>query len=293
MADALAFLVEKRHPTSLEEYDQALREVIQEFILLALWRGAFFNEAAFYGGTALRLFYELDRFSEDLDFTLLSPNPGFRFDPWFEFIKKELGAQGLEVEIESKERANTVQSAFLKTNTKKALLTIGLAGKLSASIPSNRLIKVKFEADTDPPPAFTTENRLSLEPIPFSVRVLTPESLFAGKFHALLERDWAQRVKGRDWYDLVFFVRKDIPVQLDYLSSKLRANHEKSMHFDYKPDVQLTAQEALRLLERGISKLDIESARNEVYPFVRDKDQLSLWSREFFMEIAHRVRFVE
>ncbi len=292
MADALTFLVEKRHPTSLEEYDQALREVIQEFMLLALWRGAFFNEAAFYGGTALRLFYGLDRFSEDLDFTLLSSNPNFRFDPWFEFIKRELGAQGLEIEIESKDKGNTVQSAFLKIHTKKAFLSIGLTGKLSASIPSNRLIKIKFEADIDPPRAFTTENRLSLEPIPFSVRVLTAESLFAGKYHALLERDWAQRVKGRDWYDLVFFVRKDIPVHLDYLSSKLRANHEKSSKFGYNPAVSLTPQEALRLLERRISELDVESAKNEVYPFVRDKDQLSLWSREFFMEIAHRVRFV-
>jgi predicted nucleotidyltransferase component of viral defense system len=292
MADALTFLVEKRHPTSLEEYDQALREVIQEFMLLALWRGAFFNEAAFYGGTALRLFYGLDRFSEDLDFTLLSSNPNFRFDPWFEFIKRELGAQGLEIEIESKDKGNTVQSAFLKIHTKKAFLSIGLTGKLSASIPSNRLIKIKFEADIDPPRAFTTENRLSLEPIPFSVRVLTAESLFAGKYHALLERDWAQRVKGRDWYDLVFFVRKDIPVHLDYLSSKLRANHEKSLKFGYNPAVSLTPQEALRLLERRISELDVESAKNEVYPFVRDKDQLSLWSREFFMEIAQRVRFV-
>lgn len=106
-------------------------------------------------------------------------------------------------------------------------------------------------------------------------------------------RNWAQRVKGRDWYDLVFFVRRDIPVHLDYLSSKLRANHKKSLKFGYNPAVNLTPQEALRLLERRISELDVESAKDEVYPFVRDKDQLSLWSREFFMEIAHRVRFVE
>ncbi len=293
MADTLTSLVEKRHPESLEEYDQALREVIQEFMLLALWRGAFFNEAAFYGGTALRLFYGLDRFSEDLDFTLLTPNPGFCFDPWFEFIKRELGAQGLEIEIESQEKANTVQSAFLKTNTKKALLTVGAAGRLSSFIPSNRLIKVKFEADIDPPLSFITENRLLLEPIPFSVKALTSESLFADKFHALLERDWAQRTKGRDWYDLVFFVRKDIPVHIDYLSAKLKANHEKSLQFGYNPDIRLTPQEALRLLERRISRLDIESARTEVYPFVRDKDQLTLWSREFFMAIARRIRFVE
>jgi len=293
MADTLAALVEKRRPQSLEEYDQCLREVMQEFMLLALWRGGLFNEVAFYGGTALRLFYGLDRFSEDLDFTLLSPNPDFRFDPWFEYIKRELNAQGLEVEVESKEKASTVQSAFLKTNTKKALLTIGASDRISASIPSNSRIKVKFEADIDPPLSFLTENKLLLEPIPYSVKVLASESLFAGKFHALLERDWKQRVKGRDWYDLVFFIRKDIPVHLEYLSARLKAHHEKSIHYGYNFDETLTAREAVRLLEQRISLLDVESARDEVSPFVRDKDQLKLWSIEFFIEIAQRIRFIE
>jgi predicted nucleotidyltransferase component of viral defense system len=293
MADTLAALVEKRRPLSLEEYDQGLREVLQEFMLLALWRGGFFNEAAFYGGTALRLFYGLDRFSEDLDFTLLAPNSGFRFDPWFEYIKRELRAQGLDVEIEGKEKASTVQSAFLKTNTRKALLIIGASDRVSASIPSNRLIKVKFEADIDPPLSFLAENRLLLEPIPFSVKVLASESLFAGKFHALLERDWKQRVKGRDWYDLVFFIRKGIPVHLGYLSARLKAHHDKSLQYGYDPDGKLSADDAVRLLEQRISLLDVESARDEVYPFVRDKDQLKLWSREFFTEIARHIRFVE
>lgn len=292
MADPIASLVDRRHPSNFEEYDQALREVIQEFILLALWRGAFFNQAAFYGGTALRLFFGLDRFSEDLDFSLLSPNPAFRFEPWFEFIRRELGAQGLEIEIDHKDTPSQVHSAFLKTNTRKALVSIGVPAAISTSIPSNRLIKVKFEADIDPPSAFTTENKLLLEPIPFSIRVLSPESLFAGKFHALLERDWAHRVKGRDWYDLVFFVRKGIPVHLDYVASKLKANHEKSLKSGYNPDIELTSSEALKLLNQRISQLDVASTREEVYPFVHDRDQLSLWSREFFWEIANRIRFV-
>jgi len=291
MADTLSMLIEKRHPQSLDEYDQALREVIQEFMLLALWRGKFFHEAAFYGGTALRLFYGLDRFSEDLDFSLLAPNPTFSFDLWFEYIKKELRAQGLEVMIESKGKTSPVQSAFLKTNTRQALITIGASDGLASRIPSNRLIKVKFEADTDPPSGFLAENKLLLEPIPFSVRILTSECLFAGKFHALLARGWANRVKGRDWYDLTFFVRRDIPVHLAYLSSRLKANPPESKSLSYSPDNALTAEYARELLEQRISTLDVASARDEVYPFVRDKDQLSLWSREFFLEITRRVRF--
>lgn len=292
MADTLVALVEKRHPRSFEDYDQSLREVIQEFMLLALWRGGFFNGAAFYGGTATRLLYGLDRFSEDLDFTLESANPDFRFNPWFDYIARELSAQGLEVEIDHKEKSSAVQSAFLKTSTRMALLTIGVSDRMASTIATNRLIKIKFEADTDPPLSFSTENRLLLEPLPFSVKVLTAGSLFAGKFHALLERDWKQRVKGRDWYDCVFFVRKDIPVQLSYLSAKLVASHGKSLHNGYDPDVELTGMEATRLLQQRISGFDIESARDEVYPFVRDKDQLSLWSRDFFSEIARCIRFV-
>jgi hypothetical protein len=291
MADTLSVLVEKRHPQSLDEYDQALREVLQEFMLLALWRGKFFHEAAFYGGTALRLFYGLDRFSEDLDFSLLRPNPDFRFDPWFEFIKKELRAQGLEVITESKEKTSPVQSAFLKTNTKQALITIRVSDTMASRIPSNRLMKVKFEADTDPPSGFLTENKLLLEPIPFSVKILTPECLFAGKFHALLARGWAHRVKGRDWYDLTFFVRRDIPVHLAYLSSRLKANPPESKALSYSPDKALTEAYARELLEQKIRALDVAAARDEVYPFVYDRDQLRLWSREFFLEIARRVRF--
>ena len=147
-------------------------------------------------------------------------------------------------------------------------------------------------ADIDPPLGFGTENKLLLEPIPFSVKVLAPESLFAGKFHALLEREWKQRAKGRDWYDLVFFVRNDIPVKLDYLSEKLKAYHEKSKSLGYDPNIPLSNKKAISMLEQRIQQLDVESAKNEVYPFVEDKDQLSLWSQGFFLDIAHRVRFV-
>lgn len=291
MADTLTTLIEKRHPHSLDEYDQALREVIQEIILLALWRGKFFHEAAFYGGTALRLLYGLDRFSEDLDFTLLAPNPAFSFNPWFEYIKKELRAQGLEVMIETKEKTSPIQSAFLKTNTRQALLTIGASDRLAFSIPSNRLIKVKFEADTDPPAGFLAENKLLLEPLPFTVNILTPECLFAGKYHALLARGWANRVKGRDWYDLTFFVRRDIPVHLGYLASKLKATPPETKNLAYNPDKPLTADYARELLEQRIAMLDVASARDEVAPFVHDKDQLSLWTQDFFREITRKIRF--
>ena len=300
MADLLSDLVEKRHPKSVEAYYQTLREVIQEFMLLALWRGKFFNQAAFYGGTALRLFYGLDRFSEDLDFTLLHKSSEFRFEPWFRSLERELSAQGLEVRIDEKEASSkastdqmdSVESAVLSTNMRQALIEVGAAKRIYESQPINRLIKIRFQADIDPAFGFESENKLLLEPLPFSVKILTPASLFAGKFHALLERDWKHRVKGRDWYDFVFFVRKGIPVQLQYLDQKLKAHHEKSAEIGYDSTVPLSAEIALSLLAQRIVELDVEAAREEVYPFVSDTDQLSLWSREFFLEILNRVRFI-
>jgi len=161
-----------------------------------------FRKAAFYGDTALRLLYGLDRFSEDLDFSLLNPDPEFRFDPYFDAIRRELTALGLDVELERRDKDTSIESAFLRMNTRKAFVRIGVPAALSASIAGNRLIRVKFEADIDPPPGFGTEVRLLSEPSPIGIRAYTGPSMFAGKFHALLARSWKTASKdaiGTTW----------------------------------------------------------------------------------------------
>ena len=283
MNDALSVLVARRNPRGFEQYDRALREVAQEFMLLGLWRGKFFEKAAFYGGTALRLLYGLDRFSEDLDFSLLTPDPDFRFDPYFDAIRRELSALGLDVELERRDKDTSIESAFLKMNTKKAFVIIGVPASLSASTAGNRLIRVKFEADVDPPAGFGTETRLLSEPSPIGIRAYTGPSMFAGKFHALLARSWKNRVKGRDWYDLVFFAGRGIPLDLGYLQNRLQASGSWT-------GGTMTADDARILLHEKIETLDIDAAREDVSRFIPVPSDLELWSRDFFHQITDRIR---
>lgn len=102
----------------------AIKEIIQEIVICGLSRGGFFNEAAFYGGTALRIFYGLNRFSEDLDFALLKPNRDFDLSKYFPFIEKEVKAYGLNLDIITKEKTkdSNIFSAFLKGEQKNIYL---------------------------------------------------------------------------------------------------------------------------------------------------------------------------
>lgn len=283
MTDALSSLIARRNPRSFAEYDRALREVAQELMLLGLWRGKFFEKAAFYGGTALRLLYGLNRFSEDLDFSLLSPDGDFRFDAYFDAVRRELTALGLEVELERRDKDTSIESAFLKLNTKKAFIVIGVPDALSNSTAANRRIRVKFEADVDPPPGFETETRLLSEPSPIGVRAYTGPSMFGGKFHALLARSWKSRVKGRDWYDLVFFVGRGIPLDLGYLRSRLEASGAWS-------GGTLSILDAKRMLHERIDGLDIDAARDDVSRFVPVPSDLDLWTHDFFHAIADAIQ---
>src|SRR5271165_7562310 len=101
------------------QFERALKEILQELALVGLWRSRFFEHAAFYGGTALRVLYGLDRFSEDLDFTLLKPDPNFDFTPFLDGIRKELASFGFELEIAQKMKTTetSIISAFMKMNT--------------------------------------------------------------------------------------------------------------------------------------------------------------------------------
>lgn len=195
-----------------------IREVLQHAALLGLERVGFFEKAAFYGGTALRILYGLDRFSEDLDFTLLQPNPDFDFTPFLAGIKRELAAFGFNLEIRTKEKRerSTVVSAFMKANTIQLYLTIGEEIK---KIHPDEKIHIKLEVDIDPPSSFRVENRLIFNPTSFYVLTLHSSELFAGKMHAVLYRGWKNRVKGRDWFDLLWYLQRKIPLNLRFLES--------------------------------------------------------------------------
>jgi len=286
MNPAITSMLERYPRDSAAAAINALREILQEIALCGLWRARFFEHAALYGGTALRILYGLDRFSEDLDFSLLEPRSRFDLAPYCSSVEEELAAWGFSttVEVKAKTVRRAVESAFLKANTRELLLTIDASA--AASITHGRQqLRIRFEVDTDPPPGFTTETRFLLQPIPFSVRAYDLPSLFAGKMHAVLCRAWKSRVKGRDWYDLVWYVARDTPLDLGHLEARMR----QSGHLEGSDP--LNEQSFRELLRRRIESVDLTRAAEDVRRFLAHPSAVDVWSSEFFADVARRIRF--
>jgi predicted nucleotidyltransferase component of viral defense system len=288
MHEAVARMLSKYDCRGLNDYINALREILQDIALLGLWRGKFFEKAAFYGGTALRVLYGLERFSEDMDFSLLEPFGGFDITSYTAFLERETKGFGFDIRVERIDKAvqTPVQSAFLKADTRKQLLVIETGEELLRAIPKGQILRIKLEVDTDPPPGFATQTRYLLQPIPFSVRAFALPDLFAGKMHAILCRRWKSRVKGRDWYDLVWYAANHPELHLYHLEQRMRQTG------DWKEDAPLTSERFKDLLIHAINSLDLEQVRKEVEPFVKNPEALSIWSQEFFLDIVPRIRFV-
>lgn len=191
-------------------YDRknAMKEIMQEIVLCGLSRAGFFKEAAFYGGTALRIFYGLDRFSEDLDFSLEQINLDFDLCSYFPVLEKEVKAFGLNVEIQEKQKTkdSNIRSAFLKGNTKEHLLLFYADERVVGSVAKNEVVKIKFEVDTNPPAFATYEHKYRLLPVPYEIRLYDMLSLFAGKIHAVICRGWQSRFDSIDFLQ----ARKDV-----------------------------------------------------------------------------------
>ncbi len=223
MNDAIVRMLDRYQCRSVEDYVNALREILQEVALLGLWRSKFFEKAAFYGGSALRILYGMDRFSEDLDFSLIEPMSDFNLSRYIGALEREIRSFGFEVSVTRREKTaeSPIQSAFLKADTLKHLLTIERADKVARQLPRGQVMKIKIEVDTDPPPGFDTENKFLLQPIPFSVKTFALPDLFAGKMHAVLCRRWKTRVKGRDWYDLVWYAAYHPQLHLGHLEQRM------------------------------------------------------------------------
>lgn len=266
---------------------QALREITQEIALLGLWRGKFFEHAAFYGGTALRIVHGLPRFSEDLDFSLLNPDQLFRLTPYLHYLQEELQAFGFEVSIDdrSDRNASAIESAFAKGSTRKSFLIMGVSESLIECIAREQQLKIKFEIDTDPPPDFGTEAKFLYLPQPFSVRIFDTPSLFAGKLHAVLARNWKNRVKGRDWYDMVWFVTKGTSASLAHLKARLIQTAHLSTEAVFGQD------QAREMLQARIESVNLDAARRDVIPFLKSSRELDIWSKEFFHDVVSRIIF--
>ena len=269
-------------------YDRknAMKEIMQEIVLCGLSRAGFFKEAAFYGGTALRIFYGLDRFSEDLDFSLEQINLDFDLCSYFPVLEKEVKAFGLNVEIQEKEKTkdSNIRSAFLKGNTKEHLLLFYADERVVGSVAKNEVVKIKFEVDTNPPAFATYEHKYRLLPVPYEIRLYDMPSLFAGKIHAVICRGWQSRSKGRDLYDYIFYLSKAVTVNQKHLRARLIDSGYIS------ENQECTLEEIKTMLKNRFDSIDFLQARKDVEPFIRDTSVLDIWSSDFFKQITEGLK---
>lgn len=257
----------------LEGERNALYEVMQQIVLSGLYRGGFFNEAAFYGGTCLRIFYGLKRYSEDMDFSLLKKDPDFSLEKYFPAIIEEARLLGREITISKKNKKefSRVESAFLKDNT----------DVYNLSFATDKTLKIKIEVDIDPPLGFKTEQKLLMLPFSFTTRCVSAGDLFAGKMHAIIFRQWKNRIKGRDWYDFEWYVRNRIPLNFSHLK-------ERAKEFN---GIELTKESLRHLLRERFENADIKQVKDDVLPFIDDHHELDIWSNDYFIQLIDFIIF--
>ena len=285
MNNTIETMLNKYRIENKNDKENAIKEIVQEIVLAGLSRGGFFDKAVFYGGTCLRIFHNLDRFSEDLDFALLDRDPNFNIENYFSSIKKELLAFGLEMEVSKKNKnkeENDIQSAFVKGNTQMLIMTF-FPNEPTRDIISNQTIKIKFEIDTDNPLGGVVETKYNLLPSPYEVKVFDEATLFAGKIHAIICRDYKNRVKGRDYYDYLFYCARNTKINLVYLENKLKNSGKISNSASL--DIGLVK----KMLKDKFDTLDYETTKKDVSSFISDASSLEIWGKELFLSTLDKL----
>lgn len=259
--------------STLEE-EQALREITQEILLAGLGRTDFFGRAGFQGGTCLRIFHSLNRFSEDMDFALDTPDPTFQLSRYLDRLCQEMAVYGYELEIDDRSKADTtVRKAFVKDDSVGKLLSLDYRSRTGPM----RKLRIKLEVDTNPPAAASYDMPVLDFPFPAAVRIFDLPSLFAGKLHALLCRNY---LKGRDWYDFIWYTARRIPINHELLSAAL---DQQGPWKDQSPKTDNAW--CVEQLSATITELDWMQARRDVQRFIKAHElpSLELWTREYFL----------
>lgn len=266
-----------------KEENRALREILQEYILAALSRTDYFTKAAFHGGTHLRIFHGLLRFSEDLDFALREPNSSFELKPYLDKAAEELSAIGLKVEVKDKSKADlTVKKGFLKDDSLIRLVQLQFPNLLG-SRQTPRKILIKVEVDSNPPAGAVYQSCDLSFPFTASVTNFDLPSSFAGKMHALLCREY---VKGRDWYDFIWYVGRKVKLNHRLLSAALDQQGRWAGQHVVTSDAWVREE-----LKKVIAALDFEAAKEDVANFVYagELGHLDYFNREFFAAMAEKL----
>jgi len=276
MADIFDQMLSRYEILTKDDERNSKHEVMQQIALAGLYRAQFFDKAAFYGGTCLRIFHGLQRFSEDMDFSLLKKDEDFSIENYFDSIENEFKALSRKVEIYKKEKKgqSQVESAFLKDNT----------DIYNIQFQTEPSIKIKLEVDKDPPLLFQTEHKLLLLPFSFMTRCLTLSGLFAGKMHAFLFRIWRNRVKGRDWYDFEWYIRNQIPIDFNHFL-------ERTIQSESIERGSLTRNEFRKLVKKKIDNTKIELVTTDVSPFIKNPKDLEIWSNDYFLQLVDLIQF--
>lgn len=278
-------MIKQYNPETTEEVKAALKEILQSIVLVGLSRSGFFNKASFCGGTALRIFYGLNRYSEDLDFTLNEKEENFNFEQYFKTINEVALSYGLELEISYKTKKidTPIESAFAKPNTYQTLIKLKVNSNLTKYLHKDELMKVKFEVDCYPSFGFNVESKWLDNPEYASVNVLDLPSLFAGKIHAILCRTYKNNVKGRDYYDFLFFIRKRVKPNLEFLKNKLIEKGKLTINDEFNNDI------VKQMLINKIKTVDFAQIKNDAQKFIFKNENLDYFSRELFIDMIQKL----
>lgn len=270
-------------PTNSVEQENVLQELMQHYVLSSLSRAGLFAEAMFHGGTCLRIVYGMNRFSEDLDFLLKRSDPDFRWQGYLESVRKDCEQEGIPFEVQDKSQAGTaVQKAFLKTDSIGKILELDLPFERHQA----RKIRIKLEIDINPPSGSTFTTSYITFPVTAPMTTQSLESGFALKLHALLCRSY---VKGRDWYDFVWYVARKTAPDPDLLGQALRQQGPWAGQ-----PIAVTGHWVRENMEATIRRIDWSAARDDVQRFLplREQEGLRAWSADFFLHHLARMNDV-
>jgi predicted nucleotidyltransferase component of viral defense system len=276
----LAARISEYAPADEVEQENVLQELMQHFVLASLSAAGFFQRAAFHGGTCLRILYGMNRFSEDLDFLALRPEPDFRWADHLARVAKDCRQEGIEFEeVDRSDLDAAIRKAFLKTDSIGKLLMLGLPFERHR----RRKVRIKLEIDTRPPEGSSLETRFLTFPRPAAIVTQSLASGFGLKLHALLCRAYT---KGRDWYDLVWYVSRRIAPDLEVLASALA---QQGPWAGRRPEV--TMDWLLLELRRLVAETDWPAARRDIERFLAAREQPALahWGPPFFEQLLEQL----
>lgn len=239
-----------------------MREYLQSYILRSMQEDGILRLAAFLGGTALRFLYGLGRFSEDLDFSLIKREQAYDFIRTILRVKKDLSAAGYEIDVTYND-SKTVNHAFFKFSN--------LLHEAGISPLKSQKFSIKFEVDTNPPEGAVLQEQIVNKYFPISFFSYNLESLFAGKLHAVLGREYA---KGRDYFDLGWYLSrwKDLSPNFTLLANALRqTGWEKAVP---------TMETWRKIVYDIVKQTSWDDVRKDVENFLENQADLTVFSKE-------------